>query len=160
MAWGILILAGVLEVVWAVGLTFTEGFTRPLPTLVTSVAFVASLTLLGVAVRTLPLGTAYAIWTGIGTVGTVAVGIYLFHDMPIRRGRTEGSTGFAMKACSIPPSLAPGIDGSTSRTPILPPSPRRNSRPGSARSSSRTLRDLTAPGVRRTRPCLPPGCGA
>ena len=80
MAWLILIAAGLTEVGWAVGLKYTHGFTRPMPTALTVTAMVLSLWLLGVAVRTLPLGTAYAIWTGIGTVGTVAVGIMLFEE--------------------------------------------------------------------------------
>lgn len=80
MAWLILILAGILEIGWAVGLKQTQGFTRPVPTLLTVSAMIASLALLGLAVRTLPLGTAYAIWTGIGTIGTALVGIVLFQE--------------------------------------------------------------------------------
>ncbi|CAN7603047.1 multidrug efflux SMR transporter [Rhizobium sp. LjRoot30] len=80
MAWFLLFLAGVLEIGWAVGLKYTDGFTRPIPTALTAASMVASVVLLGIAVRTLPLGTAYAIWTGIGTVGTVALGIFLFSE--------------------------------------------------------------------------------
>lgn len=80
MAWLILMVAGLAEVGWAVGLKYTQGFTRPMPTALTVTAMVLSLWLLGLAVRTLPLGTAYAIWTGIGTVGTVVVGIMLFDE--------------------------------------------------------------------------------
>lgn len=80
MAWLVLLVAGVLEVGWAVGLKYTEGFTRPLPTVLTVVSMVASLALLGLALRTLPLGTAYAIWTGVGTIGTAAAGILLFAE--------------------------------------------------------------------------------
>jgi len=80
MAWLILFVAGLTEVGWAVGLKYTHGFTRPMPTALTVVAMVLSLWLLGLAVRTLPLGTAYAIWTGVGTVGTVAVGIMVFNE--------------------------------------------------------------------------------
>jgi quaternary ammonium compound-resistance protein SugE len=80
MAWFVLFLAGVLEIGWAVGLKYTEGFTRPLPTLFTVASMVISLALLGVSVKTLPLGTAYAIWTGIGTLGTAALGIVLFGE--------------------------------------------------------------------------------
>lgn len=80
MAWGILLLAGLLEVGWAVGLKYTEGFTRPWPTVGTAAALVASMALLGVALRTLPLGTAYAVWTGIGTIGTAILGIVLFEE--------------------------------------------------------------------------------
>jgi len=80
MAWLILIAAGLTEIGWAVGLKYTQGFTRPLPTALTLTAMVVSLWLLGLAVRTLPLGTAYAVWTGIGTVGTAALGIVLFNE--------------------------------------------------------------------------------
>jgi len=80
MAWLILLAAGVTEIGWAVGLKYTQGFTRPVPTAFTLSAMVLSLWLLGVAVRTLPLGTAYAVWTGIGTVGTAILGIVLFNE--------------------------------------------------------------------------------
>ena len=80
MAWLILSVAGLLEIGWAVGLKYTDGFTRPLPTVLTVSAMVVSMFLLGIAVRTLPVGTAYAVWTGIGTVGTVLLGIWLFGE--------------------------------------------------------------------------------
>ena len=80
MAWVILFVAGLLEIVWAVGLKYTAGFTRLWPTVGTAVALVASMTLLGIAVRTLPLGSAYAVWTGIGSVGTAVLGIVLFRE--------------------------------------------------------------------------------
>ncbi len=80
MAWLILILAGVFEIGWAVGLKWTDGFTRPLPTLLTVLSMIVSLGLLGLALRDLPLGTAYAVWTGVGTVGTAILGIWLFGD--------------------------------------------------------------------------------
>ncbi len=80
MAWFILLLAGLFEVAWAVGLKLTDGFTRPLPSLLTGLAMLVSLALLGFAMRTLPLGTAYAIWTGIGAIGTVIAGILLFGE--------------------------------------------------------------------------------
>lgn len=80
MAWIILFLAGILEIGWAIGLKYTDGFTRLVPTVLTGASMVASVVLLGVAVRTLPLGTAYAVWTGIGTVGTVILGIVLFAE--------------------------------------------------------------------------------
>lgn len=80
MAWGILVVAGLLEVGWAVGLKYTDGFTRLWPTVWTVSSMVASMGLLGLAVRSLPLGTAYAVWTGIGTVGTVVLGIVLFRE--------------------------------------------------------------------------------
>lgn len=80
MAWVILVVAGILEVGWAVGLKYTEGFTRLWPTVGTAAALVGSMVLLGLAVRTLPLGTAYAVWTGIGTVGTAILGVVLFRE--------------------------------------------------------------------------------
>lgn len=80
MNWIILFCAGLLEVVWAVGLKYTHGFTRPLPSVVTAAAMLASVLLLGVALRGLPLGTAYAVWVGIGAVGTVIAGAMLFGE--------------------------------------------------------------------------------
>ena len=80
MAWIVLFVAGLLEVGWAVGLKYAAGFTRLWPTVGTAVALVASMALLGVALRTLPLGTAYAVWTGIGSVGTAILGIVLFRE--------------------------------------------------------------------------------
>ena len=80
MAWAILIVAGFFEVGWAIGLKYTEGFTRPLPTLWTAASMLISLGLLGLALKTLPVGTAYAVWTGIGAVGTAALGIWLFQE--------------------------------------------------------------------------------
>ncbi|MHB1167813.1 MAG: quaternary ammonium compound efflux SMR transporter SugE [Longimicrobiales bacterium] len=80
MAWFILFIAGLLEIGWAVGLKYTQGFTRLGPTLATAAALVGSMGLLGLALRTLPLGTAYAVWTGIGTVGTAILGIVLFRE--------------------------------------------------------------------------------
>jgi len=80
MAWIVLFVAGILEIGWAVGLKYTEGFTRLWPTFATVSAMAVSMALLGIAVRTLPLGTAYGVWTGIGTAGTVFVGIWLFGE--------------------------------------------------------------------------------
>jgi quaternary ammonium compound-resistance protein SugE len=80
MNWVLLVLAGFLEVGWAVGLKYTEGFTKPLPTIATIVAIIGSLGLLGLALRDLPVGTAYAVWTGIGTLGTLIVGVMLLGD--------------------------------------------------------------------------------
>ena len=86
MAWAYLFIAGLLEVAWAVGLKYTEGFTRLWPTVGTALALVFSMVLLALALRTLPLGTAYAVWTGIGAVGTATLGILLF-DEPADAGR-------------------------------------------------------------------------
>lgn len=80
MPWLLLFLAGLFEVGWAIGLKYTDGFTRPWPTVGTIVAMVASVILLGVAMRSLPVGTAYAVWVGVGAVGTAALGIVLFGE--------------------------------------------------------------------------------
>lgn len=80
MSWFILLLAGALEVIWAVGLKYTNGFTKPLPTIATGVALIGSTILLGMAIRCLPISTAYTIWTGIGAVGTAIAGIVLFNE--------------------------------------------------------------------------------
>lgn len=88
MAWAILFLAGLCEVGWAVGLKYTDGYTRLWPTVFTLAGMAASVLLLGVALKTLPLGTAYAVWTGIGAVGVAILGVILFHETlePIRIG--------------------------------------------------------------------------
>ncbi|BAN55926.1 MULTISPECIES: quaternary ammonium compound efflux SMR transporter SugE [Pseudomonas] len=80
MSWIILFFAGLFEVGWAVGLKYTDGFSKPIPTVLTVGAMVISLGLLGLAMKELPLGTAYAIWTGVGAVGTVIAGIILFGE--------------------------------------------------------------------------------
>jgi quaternary ammonium compound-resistance protein SugE len=80
MSWAILVVAGLFEVGWAIGLKYTEGFTRLWPTVWTVVAMIMSLWLLGIAVKSLPIGTAYSIWVGVGTVGAVVLGIVLFEE--------------------------------------------------------------------------------
>lgn len=80
MSWVYLVLAGLFEIGWAIGLKHTDGFTRPVPTILTVAVMAISIWLLGLALRTLPIGTGYAIWTGIGTVGTVLVGILVFGE--------------------------------------------------------------------------------
>jgi quaternary ammonium compound-resistance protein SugE len=80
MAWFILFLAGLFETGWAIGLKYTEGFTRLWPTVWTALAMVISLWLLGIAVKTLPVGTAYSVWVGVGAVGTVILGIVLLEE--------------------------------------------------------------------------------
>jgi quaternary ammonium compound-resistance protein SugE len=80
MAWMILAVAGVLEIGWAIGLKYTEGFTRLWPSVGTVAAMVLSIVCLGLALKTLPVGTAYAVWTGIGAVGTAILGIILFGE--------------------------------------------------------------------------------
>ena len=80
MAWAVLFVAGLMEIGWAIGLKYTEGFTRLVPSALTLACMLASIVLLGLAVKTLPIGTAYAVWTGIGAVGTAILGIILFGD--------------------------------------------------------------------------------
>ncbi|HEY0008311.1 MAG TPA: quaternary ammonium compound efflux SMR transporter SugE [Tepidisphaeraceae bacterium] len=80
MPWLLLTLAGLLEIGWAIGLKYTHGFTRPLPTALTIACMILSFALLGSALKTLPVGTAYAVWTGIGTVGTAILGIAFFGE--------------------------------------------------------------------------------
>ena len=80
MAWLLLLIAGVLAVGWAVGLKYTEGFTRLVPSVLTLLSMTASVGMLALALKTLPMGTAYAVWTGIGAVGTAILGIVLFGD--------------------------------------------------------------------------------
>ena len=80
MAWGLLLVAGLFEVGWAIGLKYTQGFTRLVPTLLTLASMVASLGLLGLALRDLPVGTAYAVWTGVGAVGTALLGVILLGE--------------------------------------------------------------------------------
>lgn len=80
MAWIILLLAGIAEVIWAVGLKYSEGFTRTWPSVITVVGMAVSIWLLALAMRTLPLGTAYAVWTGIGAVGSFIAGIWLLGE--------------------------------------------------------------------------------
>ena len=80
MAWTILFIAGLMEIGWAIGLKYTEGFTRLMPSVLTLTCMAGSVILLGLAVKTLPIGTAYGVWTGIGAVGTAILGIILFGD--------------------------------------------------------------------------------
>ncbi|GAA0197020.1 quaternary ammonium compound efflux SMR transporter SugE [Haladaptatus pallidirubidus] len=80
MSWTYLLIAAIFEVGWAVGLEYTEGFTRPVPSVLTILAMIISMGLLAQAVKTLPIGTSYAVWTGIGAVGTAIAGILLFGE--------------------------------------------------------------------------------
>ncbi|MES2599209.1 MAG: quaternary ammonium compound efflux SMR transporter SugE [Pseudomonadota bacterium] len=80
MAWTMLFVAGLLEIGWAIGLKYTHGFTKLVPTVLTVGSMIASVGLLGLSLKTLPVGTAYAVWTGIGTVGTAILGIWLLGD--------------------------------------------------------------------------------
>jgi quaternary ammonium compound-resistance protein SugE len=80
MSWLYLFIAGLLEIAWAIGLKYTEGFTRVWPSVITIVAMVASVWFLALALKTIPVGTGYAVWTGIGAVGTAILGIVLFAE--------------------------------------------------------------------------------
>jgi quaternary ammonium compound-resistance protein SugE len=86
MNWAILVVAGLFEIGWAIGLKYTEGFTRLWPTVGTVLSMIASLWLLGIAMKGLPVGTAYSVWVGVGSVGTVILGILLFGE-PASAGR-------------------------------------------------------------------------
>jgi len=79
-SWVLLLIAGVLECGWAVGLKYTDGFTRPLPSILVGATIIASLVMLSLAARTLPIGTAYAVWVGIGALGAAVLGIFLFRE--------------------------------------------------------------------------------
>ncbi|MGL5652349.1 MAG: quaternary ammonium compound efflux SMR transporter SugE [Paraclostridium sp.] len=80
MKWLVLVIAGIFEVWWAVGLKYSEGFTKLVPSVLTVIGMIASFYFLSLALKELPLGTAYAIWTGIGTIGTVILGVFLFKE--------------------------------------------------------------------------------
>ncbi|MDY0238828.1 MAG: quaternary ammonium compound efflux SMR transporter SugE [Campylobacterales bacterium] len=80
MNWTILFLAGIFEIFWAVGLKYSDGFTKLTPTIFTLITMIVSFYLLSLALKTLPIGTAYAVWVGIGTIGTVIAGIFLFNE--------------------------------------------------------------------------------
>jgi quaternary ammonium compound-resistance protein SugE len=86
MAWVLLVVAGVFEVGWAIGLKYTHGFTKLVPTILTAASMIVSLGLLGIAMKSLPVGTAYSVWVGVGAVGTVILGIALL-DEPATAGR-------------------------------------------------------------------------
>ncbi|WP_129647551.1 quaternary ammonium compound efflux SMR transporter SugE [Peristeroidobacter agariperforans] len=91
MAWLLLIIAGLCEIVWAIGLKHTEGFTRIGPTVITITAMLVSIVLLGIAMKSLPVGTSYAVWVGIGAVGTAAMGILMLGE-PANAGRIASLT--------------------------------------------------------------------
>lgn len=80
MAWGNLFIAGIFEVIWAISLKYSQGFSRLLPSVITVAGMIVSFLFLSLAVKSLPIGTAYAVWTGIGAVGTILFGIFLFHE--------------------------------------------------------------------------------
>ena len=80
MAWVYLVIAGLFEITWAIGLKYAEGFTRPIPSVITVVGMILSVALLGLALRDLPVGTGYAVWTGIGTVGAAILGMILVQE--------------------------------------------------------------------------------
>ena len=86
MSWFLLVVAGLLEIVWAVGLSYTQGFTRLVPSVITAVGLVASMILLALALRHIPVGTGYAVWVGIGAVGTAVIGMVAL-DKPVTPAR-------------------------------------------------------------------------
>ena len=92
MSWIFLFFAGLFEIGWAIGLKYTDGFSKPLPTVLTVASMIVSLGLLGLALKTLPVGTAYAVWTGIGTVGTALLGIWLLGERQPRSGSAASSS--------------------------------------------------------------------
>lgn len=116
MAWMILIVAGLFEIGWAVGLKYSDGLTKLWPSVFTGIALVLSMVLLGVAMRTLPLGTAYTVWTGIGAVGTVILGIALFAE-PATAARLAcialilvGIIGLKLSSPAAEPAKAPAVN--------------------------------------------------
>jgi len=86
MPWALLFIAGLFEVAWAIGLKYTEGFSKPIPSVLTISAMAASMLLLGLAMKSLPVGTSYAVWVGVGAVGTAILGMVLFNE-PASTGR-------------------------------------------------------------------------
>jgi quaternary ammonium compound-resistance protein SugE len=80
MIWIILIIAGLFEIAWAIGIKYSEGFTKPIPSILTLICMIISFGLLSYSVKHIPIGTAYAVWTGIGAVGTAILGIFLFQE--------------------------------------------------------------------------------
>lgn len=100
MSWILLVVAGLLEAGWAVGLKYTEGFTRPLPSVLTAGAIVLSLFLLAQAARELPIGTAYAVWVGIGATGAALLGVALFGE-PLTPGRVVALSGLVLSLVGL-----------------------------------------------------------
>jgi quaternary ammonium compound-resistance protein SugE len=100
VSWLLLVVAGLLEAGWAVGLKYTEGFSRPLPSLLTGLAIVASLLLLAQATRELPIGTAYAVWVGIGATGAAVLGVALFGE-PLTPGRALALSGLVLSLVGL-----------------------------------------------------------
>jgi quaternary ammonium compound-resistance protein SugE len=111
MDWAFLILAGVLEVAWAIGLKYTDGFTRPLPSILTGGAIVASMVLLSWAARTIPIGTAYAVWVGIGALGAAALGVVLFRE-PLTAARAAFLALLLVSIVGLKLTAGPAGDGS------------------------------------------------
>ncbi|MCC5822351.1 MAG: quaternary ammonium compound efflux SMR transporter SugE [Phycisphaerales bacterium] len=118
-SWILLFLAGLFEIGWAVGLKYTQGFTRPFPTALTVLSMIISMALLGLAVRHLPLGTAYAIWTGIGTVGTAILGIYLFRE-PATAARLACIALIVCGIAGLKFLTPPPLDSITQSPPLHP----------------------------------------
>ncbi|MEK6642884.1 MAG: quaternary ammonium compound efflux SMR transporter SugE [Planctomycetota bacterium] len=112
MAWIILIVAGLFETAWAIGLKYTNGFTRPWPSVLTIAALVISMYLLAIAARTLPIGTAYAVWVGIGAAGTAILGMWLL-DEPVNVGRVAFLILMIVSIVGLKMTASPAMDGET-----------------------------------------------
>ena len=121
MSWVILIAAGLLEVIWAIGLKYTKGFTQLVPSVITVVALVGSVWLLAVAARTLPIGTAYAVWVGIGATGAALLGIVLFHE-PVSLARVLCLLLLVVAIVGLK-LTTPNADQEATQAPPLPPRP-------------------------------------
>lgn len=110
MSWFLVVVAGLLEVAWATGLKYTDGFTKPLPTALTLAAIVLSMWLLAMAARTLPMGTAYAVWVGIGALGTAIVGVVLWRE-PLAPARAVCLLLLVASIIGLKLTAAPPVEG-------------------------------------------------
>ena len=115
MSWLILVVAGLFEVVWAVGLKYTHGFTRLLPSVVTGAAMVASMWLLSIATKALPIGTAYAVWVGIGATGAAILGVFLFRE-PVTAGRVVCLVLLVVSIIGLKMTAPPATEGDAQQT--------------------------------------------
>jgi len=146
MAWVILVVAGIFETAWAIGLKYTHGFTRPVPSVLTVAAIAISMYLLAVAARTLPIGTAYAVWVGIGAAGTVVLGVVLFGEpMNLLRGLF-----LAMLLGGIVGLKATA--GPSAGTQPQPPTATGATEPGASEREANEQRDIAPPTTPDSRP--------
>lgn len=119
MSWLILVAAGLLEVVWAIGLKYTHGFTRLVPSLITGGAMIASMWLLALATKSLPIGTAYAVWVGIGATGAAILGVFLFHE-PVSPGRVAFLALLVVSIIGLKLTAPPTAEGRAEQTAGAP----------------------------------------